>query len=296
MLYITYALNGLLMVGLPLALGWFLSRKFGVRWGLFFLGAASFAASQLVHLPLLLGLNGLAQLGFFSGIPQTSKVLFNAVILGLAAGLCEGLARYIVLRFYAKSARTWRQGLMFGAGHGGLEAIIFGVLVLRSYVYMVGYRTVDLSTLGYSAADQAVLAQQLTAYWSTPVYITVMGAVERVFALCLHLAATVMVMRAITRNNLLWLLAAIGWHALVDGSVVMMSGSGLGVLAVEGLVGVFALASVGIIWALRPREPEAVPEAEPVTVVRGAPSGLRWGPPERPADGRDAVDDSKYTG
>jgi len=289
MLYITYALNGLVMIGLPLALGFFLSRRFGARWSVFGLGMASFLASQIIHLPLVLWLQTSVV-----PAPKTSwELLVYAAMLGLLAGLFEGAARYLVLRYWAKSARTWREALMFGAGHGGLEAIILGVLVLVAYVNMVALRNANLSALGLSADQQAALAKQLAAYWSAPWYLTLLGAVERLFALCLHVSAAVLVMRAITRRNLLWLAAAVLWHALIDGTTVVAAGVHLGAVRIEGVLGAFALASLLIIFVLRPRQPEPAVEIAPSVIVAGAPASPR-STNNVQAEAKEQVDQSKY--
>jgi len=293
MLYITYALNGLLMIAWPLGLGLFLSRKFGLKWGLFAIGAATFLLSQVVHLPLIYGLTALFQNKVLPAPPAAWRLVFNAVMLGLMAGLCEELARYLVLRYWAKSARTWREALMFGTGHGGVEAIILGALVLLSYINMVALRNANLSTLPLSPDQQAALAKQLAAYWSAPWYISLLGAVERLFALCLHLSLAVLVMRAFTRRNLMWLVAAIAWHALADAVAVLGQGAGLDPLRLEGIVGAFALGSLVIIFALRPRQPEPLVQAAPSVVIAGAPASPR-SVEKVQADARDQVDQSKF--
>ncbi len=293
MLYVTYAINGLVMIGLPIVLGLFLSRRLGTRWGLFGLGAASFFASQVVHLPLVYGLTALFNNKVLPAPPAAWQLLFNAVMLGLLAGLCEGLARYFFLRYGAKSARTWREALMFGAGHGGLEAIILGALVLVTYVNMVALRNANLSAMGLSADQQAALAKQLAAYWSLPWYFTLLGAVERLFTLCLHVSAAVLVMRAITRRNLLWLGAAVLWHSLIDATTVLAAGVHLGAVQIEGVLGAYALASLLIIFVLRPRQPEPAVGAPPSVVLAGAPASPR-SIDKMQAEAKDQVDQSKY--
>ncbi len=289
MLYVTYVINALAMIGLPLALGFFLSRRFGVKWAVFGFGMASFLASQVIHLPLVQWLQQ-------SVVPAPKtfwELLAYAAMLGLLAGLFEGAARYLVLRYWAKSARTWREALMFGAGHGGLEAIILGALVLVAYVNMVALRDANLGALGLSTDQQAALAKQMAAYWSAPWYLTLLGAVERLFTMCLHVAAAVLVMRAITRRNLIWLGAAVLWHALIDGTVVLAAGVHLGAVQIEGVLGAYALACLLIIFVLRPRQPEPAVVAPPSVVVAGAPASPR-SINKVQAEAKDQVDQSKY--
>src|SRR5436305_3035347 len=123
MLYVTYTLNFVLMIGVPFLLAAFLARQLHVRWGLFWVGAVTFIASQVVHIPFN------ALLGRLRLIPSTQPtagwpLIELAVVAGLSAGLCEELARFLVLRFWLKRDRSWRSALMFGAGHGGVEAVI----------------------------------------------------------------------------------------------------------------------------------------------------------------------------
>jgi uncharacterized membrane protein YhfC len=275
-------------------LGFFLSKRLGTKWSLFGIGAVTFIASQVVHLPLLQGLTALFKQGVLPAVPQPYILVFNAAVLGLAAGLCEGLARYLVLRFWAKSARTWREALMFGAGHGGIEAIILGLLAGLSFVNMVALRTMDLATLPLSASQAELLAKEVTAYWSAPWYGSVLGAVERVLALCLHLSAAVLVMQVFTRKNILWLGAAILWHALGDALTVFAAGT-VSAYQTEAVLAAFAVASLVIIFALRPRQPEPVATPAPSVVVTGAPASPRTATGQE-AELRDQLDKSKFAG
>ncbi|MBI3242288.1 MAG: YhfC family intramembrane metalloprotease, partial [Chloroflexi bacterium] len=124
MLYLIYPLNALLMMALGVGLGLFLARRLNLRWGLFGVGAVTFVASQVVHIPLNYGLTWLFANHVLPGPPAEWQLLFNVTVLGLTAGLCEETARYAVYRWWIRSARTWREALMFGAGHGGIEAIL----------------------------------------------------------------------------------------------------------------------------------------------------------------------------
>jgi uncharacterized membrane protein YhfC len=293
MLYVTYSLNGILMIGMPLLLGFFLARRLGTKWALFGVGMATFIASQVVHFPLLWGLTALFQNKVLPAPPGPWQLLFNAVVLGLAAGLCEEVARYLVYRYWIKSARTWRQALMFGAGHGGMEAMILGGLVIVSFVNMVAMRNVNMATLPLSPAQQALAAKQIAAYWSAAWPVTLLGAVERAFALCIHLSAAVLVLQAFTRRNLLWLGAAIVWHGLVDGAAVIAVGTGLSAYRTEAVVGCLALLGVVMVFALRPRGPEPEVEAAPSVVVAGAPPSPR-DPARVESDQNQAVDESRY--
>ncbi len=294
MLYLTHALNFLLMIALPILLGAFLarsperSRRIGVRWSLFGIGVVTFIASQVVHIPLNLGLTALFQNHILPNPPLAWKLPFNSIVLGLTAGLCEELARYIVYRRWITSARTWREALMFGAGHGGVEAIIVGVLAGIGFVNMVILKNPDWASYFLTPEQQVLAAPQIAADWSAPWYTTLLGALERLFALTFHLAMAVVVLQAINRKNLLWLGLAIFLHAAVDG-VAVFAVSTWDVYTTEAIVGVFALIGLGLIFGLKPAHEEIVPE--PVTLLPStAPP-----PATKPEDElRDKLDESRF--
>src|SRR3972149_4519073 len=143
MLYLPYPLDALTMIALPVVVGVLLAQKLGAKWGLFGVGALTFIASQVVHIPLNAGLTALFARGVLPAPPAEWKLLFNATVLGTTAGLSEEIARYAAYRWFIKSARTWRQALMFGAGHGGAEAIILGGLVAATFVTTLSLRGRD---------------------------------------------------------------------------------------------------------------------------------------------------------
>jgi uncharacterized membrane protein YhfC len=261
MLYITYTLNFLLMLGMPFLLAAFLARRLGTRWGLFWVGTVTFIASQIVHIPLL---GVLGRLGVLTAATAGWPLVWYAAVLGLMAGLCEELARYLVLRFWLKRDRSWRSALMFGAGHGGVEAFIVGVMAAIGALQIFVLRNVDPSSLGVTAAQLPALQAQLAAAWNVPVLFPLLGAFERVVALATHLFLAVLVLQAFTRHNKLWLLAAILWHTLVDG-VAVYSVSAWGPYVTEGLVAAMALVGFGLMFALRQPEPLPVtPASTPV--------------------------------
>lgn len=239
-------LNALLMLALPLGLGVLLARRLDQRWGLFGAGMLTFAASQVLHLPF----NALILSPGLRLDPNapTGSLLLAAAALGLSAGLFEELARFGALRFWLRRARSWGEALMFGAGHGGIEAFLLGILVLVGFFQALAYRGAELESL-VPPEQLAAARLQLEAYWSLPWPQALLGALERLLALCVHLALSVMVMRSLTHRRA-WLVAAIGWHALVDAAAVA-SLRWLGAVGTELVVALLALVSLAIVYRLR---------------------------------------------
>jgi uncharacterized membrane protein YhfC len=294
MLLILYSLNALLMIGMPIGLGLWLACKTKAPWLLFGIGAMTFIGSQVVHLPLNAGLTLLFKAIWPSTQPQWWHIPFNAVVLGLTAGLCEETARYVGYRWLAKNARYWRDALMLGAGHGGIEAILLGGYVALTFVNMIVLRQMDLATLGLTGDALAKAQRDVATFWSVPAYLVPLGAVERLFSLTVHISLSVMVLQVFTRRNTGWLALAIGYHWLTDAAAVFGALSGWPPLVIEAVVGMFALVSLAMILSLRPKGEALVPpEPEPVLIF-GAPQSP-WPASNRKADIDRQLDESKYT-
>ncbi|NIS80558.1 MAG: YhfC family intramembrane metalloprotease [Anaerolineales bacterium] len=255
-------LNVLLMMAAPLALGVFLTRRLRLDWRLFVIGGVTFVGSQLLHLPfnakVLTPL--LMRIGFSAtdtGVP----LLLTALAFGISAGLFEEGARILVYGTWLRDARSWRDAIMFGAGHGGIEAILLGGLAAYGLIQAIAYQGADLSAL--VPADRLdVVRLQLQAYWALPWYGALLGAFERALALCIQVSLAVLVLQAFVRREWRWAVVAIGWHTAVD-AVAVFGLRTWGMYATEALVGLAALLSLGVVFVLRdarPEEGELVPD------------------------------------
>jgi uncharacterized membrane protein YhfC len=265
-------LSSLIMIALPLAVGVYLSRRWKISWRLAVIGGATFLLSQAAHIPFNTAfLNPiLARLGFGVGAAAGWPLALAAVLLGLSAGVFEEGARFLVYRFWIRDARTYRKGVTFGLGHGGAEAIAIGILALLQHAQAYALQGQDLAAI--VPADQLEAARsQLEAYWSTPAPAFFLSSFERAFALVVQIALSVLVLQAVIRpRGAIWLMAAVGWHALVDAGAVYSGvlwgayqGLTSGAIASEIVVGVFAAASLLILLRLRP-SPEMEEPHRPV--------------------------------
>ncbi|HVN14239.1 MAG TPA: YhfC family glutamic-type intramembrane protease [Anaerolineales bacterium] len=255
MLETIYVINFLGMIALPVLLGIYLARKFKLSWKLFLAGGLTFIASQVLHIPLLTGLTALFKNGTLPSPPAAWSTTFNAVLLGLLAGIFEETARFILFKFFLKQTHTWNEGLFIGLGHGGTEAIILGLAAAAGFINMIVLRNVDISKLPISAEQIMTLKQQVTAYWSVPYYVAILGLVERVFAISLHLSLSVMVLYSVLKKQSGWFWFALLWHSLVDGLTVYLLPA-IGMIKIEGIVTIFGILSLGILFAFRPKFPQ----------------------------------------
>lgn len=268
--YITYTLNGLLMIGMPIALGIALTRRWKLNWQLFWIGALTFVASQIGHIPfnnyvleplvqnMLRALPGSDPAVTIATASSTLQIIVIAVMVGLSSGLWEEMARYITYARFIPEARSWRKGLLLGAGHGGIEAIIFGALVLLSLLNLILLRRPAVFAT-VPVEQQALVAAQLEAYWTAPLPMTLLGAVERALTIPFHLALSLLVLQSFIRGQRRWVFFSVFLHAAANASAViasyMLRGQPWGAYAVEGVIALFTLTALGIIKFLYTPEP-----------------------------------------
>ena len=246
MVYVLLTLNSLLMIFLPLLLGIWLVRRYRVSWKLFLVGAAGFVVSQIGHIPFNRFLLDPFVADFLAQGETTGRVLIAALLLGLSAGVFEEVTRYLFY-YFRKSMRDWDEGLMFGAGWGGVEAIIFGLLaattIVNVYIYQNGLleNFMTAEQLAGSAEAIAAGAAQIEELVNSPPWMFLLGAVERVFTLIIHISLSILVLQAFVRRNIMWLFAAIGWHTLVNAVAVVGLLQEWDPLLIEAAIGLPAL-------------------------------------------------------
>lgn len=233
-------LEVLLMIGLPLAAVFLLKRRWALPLSIALAGAATFVGSQVLHLPA----NSAIASAFDM---QAQPLVVQAIVLGLSAGIFEEVARYIVYRFWQTEVRSWRGAVFFGLGHGGVEAILTGLLVALTLInVMVITNAEDPAALQLPEGTMA----QVEEFWATPLYLPALAVLERVMAMILHVGLSVLVALCFARQSIWPLFAAILWHAVADAVAVYVTQQ-WGPIASEGALAVIALVSVGILWWTR---------------------------------------------
>ena len=265
-LVFTYQAGMLLVIALVIGLAIFLTRHYQLGWRLFWIGAALFVIAQILHIPFNILLDRFFDRGWLPVPPEQYQLVCSAVILGLSAGLFEEITRYVGLRWWAKDARSWSKGLLFGNGWGGIEALLLVLVMLLNYIIFMALRTVDLSTM--LPPEQLIPLQQgLEIYWGVNWYDSLLGPLERMLVLPAQMALTIMVLQVFLRGQSRWLWLAIGWHALLNAAGVIVVRQ-WGAFAAEGVIAIFSVLSITFIFLLRGEEIEN--EAEDLSLKEDA--------------------------
>jgi len=246
----TFAVVALLEIIVPLALGYWIVKKFGAPWQVFVLGALSFIAVQVVHTPLVLVTQAPLYLAVLP-MGTMAAVAVLAVYLGLLAGLFEEVGRYLVYRYFfprREISLARENGLQFGAGWGGVESMIVALLVLSS---MVSYIVVTSNgSMLFIPGDPAVQAQVEALRALTPLDI-LPGLAERMMTIVLHIAWSLMVLAAVVYGRKALLALAVIWHTAVDAAAVYLVEM-QGLLVTEAVIFVFAVLGFAyILWEWR---------------------------------------------
>jgi len=237
----------------PLVLAVVAHRRLHVGWRYLAYGAIVFFVFQLAtRVPAV----QLIQSAIGEQLKASPALMWTwLVILALTAGLFEEVGRYIGYRvFMGREDKTWPKAIMYGLGHGGLESIVLvGALTLVGLINLWSISSGGLSQL---PEDQRALAtQQLQAINSQPGWAALLSAWERLWTVPIQVAFSVIVLQVFRRGKLIWLLWAVLGHAFVDLVAVglqQLLGPGFGSsLVIEGVVGLFGLVAVWIIWRLR---------------------------------------------
>jgi uncharacterized membrane protein YhfC len=254
MLTAAILLQLVLMIAVPVVVMLTVRRALGTMASLLVVGALTFVVAQALRftfLWLLTRASADAQIPAWlvAWVPTV-----NIALLCITSGLFEEGARYLGYRLAIPGARRWEDGVTYGLGHGGGEAIILGAVVATTFVTMLSLKGVDAAALpaDLDAATKANLVQQAQSYWSTAPYLPLLGGLERLFAMCFHVAMALLVLSAVTTRRVGLLVLAMVLHAILN-AAGLVTNRWLGPVVAELLLA--AIAAVCVWMSIRARPP-----------------------------------------
>ncbi len=183
------------------------------------------------------------------GSAITGNIWLYGLYGGAMAGLFEETGRLIAFKtVLRKKQGNDANALMYGAGHGGIEAFaILGITSINNILYSVLINTGNTAILTAPLAGEQ-LAQVEEAFRTlavTPSWQFLLGSVERILAVILQISLSVLVWFAAKKKNRIYLYpVAILLHLIVDAGTVILAGKNVSLLLVESLVAVFVVISM----------------------------------------------------
>ncbi len=244
-LFFSMLTAGILEIFIPVILGLWLWTRLKTRWVYFIVGAVFFVAALLIRLPI----NDAAALWVATNYTGASYIYLGIAIPSLTAGIFEEGARWLAFRFAIKDHKL-ENGLMYGAGHGGIESMLLvGVNVLATAIYAYFY-------------PQIYTDAQLTLLSATPEWVVFVGLWERIAAMTFHIGMSVLVLQSFREKQMWYLGVAIGAHFFLNFASVYATQ--YGIMQSELVVTAFAVVAAWYTWTIW-KGYKAAPEPTQVT-------------------------------
>lgn len=188
-----------------------------------FIGAAGFLISARVlelgvHMVCIVADNPISR--YING--HTSVYVIYGIFM---AGIFEEVGRYVIIRFLMKKNKTRENYVMYGIGHGGIEVwliTLLSSLTLLVFAVIVKYQGIEsaLQLMGISKdVPEDLVSTVVDTVTTATNYGIVMAGLcvfERICAMTVHIALTVVVSYGVEKKQNKYLLAAILSHAVVD--------------------------------------------------------------------------------
>lgn len=236
----------LISILMPITLVIYFYKKKKISLLAVLIGAIVFVVSQLLlRIPLL---TFLGTQEWYKAMSQ--NITFIAIFLGLTAGLFEEVARYIAMKYFMKNRLSWKNGLAFGIGHGGIEAIILvGMAVLSNLMlsFMINSGVFE-TIMGAQLAPEAA-GQIKSMLVNTPSINFLVAGYERIMAMIIQIALSIVVLYSVKLKKPIYLLYAILLHGVIDSPLVILTSMKLNYWVME--LYVTACAALGLIYIIK---------------------------------------------
>lgn len=225
----------------PIGLAIYFKWKWKISIKAVLVGALIFFVFQMViRIPLL---QISATQGWYKAMAQNAVLI--ALFLGITAGMFEEVGRFIGFKYLLKKNLSRKNGIAFGIGHGGIEAIILvGLTNINNIVssLMINSGVFDAMVAPKLPGETAQMIKNTLI--STSPLMFAFGGIERIFAITIQIALSLVVLYAVMYRKNIVLLYAILLHAVVDSPVVILSANKASIWVTEGFVFLCAIASL----------------------------------------------------
>lgn len=217
--FIAMIITLIICVGFPIGLMFIAKKQLKTKLRPVFVGVITFI---LFAVMLESTLNNLVVTAF--GTKLTGNIWLYALYGGLAAAIFEEIGRFLSMKIFLKNDLKKENSIMYGIGHGGIEAIfIIGSAYISNIILgvLINSGNLNLILSELDEANAALAITQLAPLWESPSYLFLISSIERVLAFFLQIAMSYFMYRAVKDKNLLFFLAAFLIHFVVDAGLVI---------------------------------------------------------------------------
>ncbi|MCH5274675.1 MAG: YhfC family intramembrane metalloprotease [Lachnospiraceae bacterium] len=221
----------LVSFGIPIFLMILVRIKTRARISVFFIGCGFFIVFALILEQILHAI-----VFAVAGHILPSSIILYGLYGGLAAALFEETGRFIAMKFCMKKCLDKNNALMYGVGHGGVEAILLvGLTYVNNLIYsmMINSGGLQQTMSLLEPSMQETLYMQVQVLWQLPAYQFYLGGVERLLAIVLQICLSVFVYKAVKTGRKKFFAGAFLIHFMVDFLTIETVRLGLPTWAVE---------------------------------------------------------------
>ena len=241
--FVFMAVSLLIAIGLPVGLTIWVMKKYKPG---FWAVASGMIVFFVLQISLRSTLLALFQISDFGKVFIENNWMLYIILLSLSAGIFEEFGRYFAFKVMLKRKHEFRHGLAYGIGHGGIEAVfLVGIAYVTNIVLSIAINTGALASLEGMLGD--ALQPTISAITDTAPVAFLYGGIERIFAICLHIALSIMVLHGVRKRNIGYTFLAIFIHGAANFGAVMIA-QRVGALASEAFL--FGVAVLSIIFVL----------------------------------------------
>ncbi len=213
--------SALIAIFVPIILLIVIRKKTKARISSFFIGCSAFVFFALI----LENLMHSFVLGNTGNI-LTDHIVPYALYGGIAASVFEETGRFLAMKYALKNIINRENALMYGAGHGGIEAIFLVGLTYISNLFtalLMNSGALESTLALMDKATRDLTVTQLSALWTIDSSLFFMAGIERLSAIILQIALSVFVYRTVKTGNTKYLLIAYALHFAVDAGTILVA-------------------------------------------------------------------------
>jgi len=224
--------SAIISIVLPILLAVLIIKKYKANVEAIVVGGTVFFIFQIIlRIPLL---NTISSTSWYQNL--AGNFLLTSLFLGITAGIFEEVGRFVGYKVLIKRKYySYKNGIGFGIGHGGIEAILLvGLTYINNIVMSLFINSGKFDTVFGGNLSQDALTLAKSQLIDTKAYMFLFGGLERIFAITIQIAFSLIILYAVKYKKYSYILLAILLHAIVDAPVAYMSFKGINTILIEG--------------------------------------------------------------
>ncbi len=179
--------------------------KYNANWMPLIMGGIIFLSFGVVLKALGSGL--LLSIPGFNTAIQENLILY-AVTGSLLAGVFEETGRFVAFKLMKNKARNIGDAIAYGAGHGGIEAIMMvGIGMLNSFIMAttINLSGADAMINGLEGEDLNAVIEGINSLTQAEAVLLFASGFERFVAMSFHIAASLLIYTAVKKPGYIWM-------------------------------------------------------------------------------------------